>query len=397
MNRNAWAKLATGLSVFAAAWLVYGAIAGNSLAAANCTSNDIIKCGVTSQAQLASKYAEGDVGAILDHYGITSGMVSAENAVLGAVTIDGDVIYDGQVIATGAESTGREWVDGSTEVKIGSSTVYQRPTSAIFKQHDLPAYIFSDDSGEFVAAVLLVCGNPVVATPKSKPAPKPVEQVLVCDTTTGKVTKLDKTDVTSDTNVVDKAEDCQKTEYVWVCDTDTWTATKVDKAEVTSEQKIVESAKDCAQVWVCDTDTGVATKVAKFDLQADDKVVSSAKDCKKPTVWVLVCDTSNWQVTKVDETKVQSGQKIVDSAEECSKPDEPQACTITCKPNVVVNQTQSQKTVVYQAVAPQPISAHTPTVKLPDTGGSEQIVQNGVGLASLTGSGFAYFMSRRRL
>lgn len=474
MNRKLWSKLAVGLGVFAAAFILYGAIAGNNLAAATCTNNDIIRCGVTSQAQLAAKYGEGDIGAILSHYGISNGMVSAQNAVVGAVTIDGDVIYNGQVIATGAQSVGREWVDGSTTVKIGSTTVYQRSTSAIFKQHDLAAYIYRDSNGRFLAAVLTDCGNPVVATPKPVPVEKvwvcdtdtgvavqvdkstvtdttkivnsqsdchiaqvkvcdtttspwsvkmvdknkvlpgqkiitkdsecvkPARMVLVCDATTGSVTEVDETKVPSGSKVVAKAEDCKKTEYVWVCDTTTWTATKVDKTKVVSGQKVVTSADQCAQVWVCDTDTGNATKVAKYDLKTGDKVVTSAEDCKKPIVWVMVCDTDSWRVTKVDKTKVQAGQKIITHAEDCKKPAEPQACTVTCQPKVEVNQTQTQtqNTVVYQTTAPQPVSGTLAPVvqaaELPHTGVAET-VSSGVGLTSLMGAGYAYYMSRRRL
>lgn len=481
MYKKKWNKLVAGIVVAFAAFTGYGAVMGNNLAAATCTNNDIIHCGVTSQSQLATKYNEGDIGAILGHYGVSSGMVAAQNAVLGAVTIDGNVIFNGQVIATGAESVGREWVDGSTAVKIGSTTVYQRATSAIFKQHDLAAYIYRDSNGQFLAAVLTACGNPVAATPKPAPVEKvwvcdtdtgvatqvdkstvtdtstivnsqgdchiaqvkvcdtttnpwtikmvdkdkvqsgqkiiakdsecvrPPKMVLVCDTTTGTVAEVDETKVPNGSKVVAKAEDCTKTEYVWVCDTSTWTATKVDKTKVTSSQTVVASADQCVQVWVCNTDTGVATHVAKYDLKTGDKVVANAEDCKKPIVWVLVCNTDNWRVTKVDKTKVQAGQRVIANASDCSKPAETEnrTCTITCQPRVEVNQNQTQNTVVYQSTVQQPVNnvsavtAAAPTTstqatEFPHTGPAE-VATNGIGLASLTGAGYAYIASRRKL
>lgn len=509
-----WTKLTMGFAVVVMAFVMYGAVAGSNLAAATCTNNDIIRCGVTSQSQLADGYNKGDVGAIFNHYGISSSMIATQNAVVGSVTKGGDVVYNGQVIATGAQSIGREWANGSTAVKIGSTTVYQRSTSAIFKQDSLEAYIYRDSAGRFLAAVLTSCGNPVVAAPVPKPVEKvwvcdtntgkatyvdkatvtdtsmivnseadckiaqvkvcdtttspwsikmvdkdkvlagqkiitndsecvqPVKKVLVCDVATGTVTEVDGTKVPVGSKVVAKAEDCKKTEYVWVCDTTKWIATKVDKTKVTSGQKVVATAEMCGQVWVCNETTGAATQVPRYDLPSGAKVVASAADCKKPAKWVLVCDTKTWTVTKIDETTVKDGQKVVtseaqcvkpmievcDTAEwkamkmkqsdylkdtaryrkmteviTCTKPVAPAQCVVTCQPKVEVNQTQSQQTVVYQSTAAQkvveqPVATTQPTqvVELPRTGPVEAI-SSGVGLASVSGAGYAYIMSRRRL
>lgn len=140
-----------------------------------CDDNSIIRCGALDARELQSKYAANDrnLQAIFSHYGISSSMIaSAGSAKIGTVKKNGEVIVDGKVIATAAQTVGRHNVSGSTPVKIGNSTYYQRKPADVFIVDSQQAFVFLDAKGNFVAAILQPCGNPIVATPVPKPTPK---------------------------------------------------------------------------------------------------------------------------------------------------------------------------------------------------------------------------------
>lgn len=161
-----------------------------SAATRYCDTNSIIRCGALTAPELQQKYAanEGDLQAIFAHYGITSTMIAeAGSAKMGTVTKSGDVIVDGKVIATAAQSVGRHTTSGSTAVQIGNTTVYQRATSNVFIDEQQSAFVFLDNEGQFKVAIITSCGNPVVATPTPKPKPQPV---YACDSLTA--SKIDR-------------------------------------------------------------------------------------------------------------------------------------------------------------------------------------------------------------
>lgn len=147
----------------------------NSLAASNardCDNNAIIKCGALTQAELLSKFdanATGDLPPVFANYGIArSDMAGTTSQVkLGKVYRDGRVEVDGQIVATNAMSVGRQNISGSQAVSIAGKTYYQRPASVSFRS-DIDAFVLMRN-GQFYAAVLSSCANPVVATPVAQP------------------------------------------------------------------------------------------------------------------------------------------------------------------------------------------------------------------------------------
>ena len=148
--------------------------------ARECGPNAIIKCGSLDEKELAADYkknAEGDLGKIFNAYGITSSMISSHAGKKGYVTKSGDVVVDGKTVATGAHSLGRTKLHGGTAKTINGKKYYEGPTSQRFSSSKLDAFVYFDKNGRFIAAILLVCGNPVRATPP-EPKPKPA---YTCD------------------------------------------------------------------------------------------------------------------------------------------------------------------------------------------------------------------------
>ncbi len=160
----------------------YGLSQGDAANAASpeCGPNAIVKCGTMSEAELASKYSkntEKDLHKIFSAYGISSSMISSKAGVPGYVTKSGDVVVNGKTVATSAYSLGRTQLHGGNAKTIDGKKYYEGTTQTRFSSNKLDAFVFFDKNGRFIAAILLVCGNPVRATP---PTPKPTP-VYTCD------------------------------------------------------------------------------------------------------------------------------------------------------------------------------------------------------------------------
>lgn len=183
MKKRFYASLAA-LVVVLSGVLTFNIFNGESLAALprDCDGNSIINCGAINQGELTSKYNKnetGDLSAIYNHYGISSGMIAA-GAPMGEVHKDGRVTLNGKTVATDGHSIGRKTkFSGSAAMNIGGQTYYNTPNSSAFASESIAAFIFLDKNGEFIAAILTSCGNPVSAV-KVKVPPKPVS-AYKCD------------------------------------------------------------------------------------------------------------------------------------------------------------------------------------------------------------------------
>lgn len=169
------------LIVAVSATLLLSVLSGTSKAAlpVDCDNNSIINCGAVTTDELKQKYnanATGDLANIYNSYGITSAMINNADttAKMGQANKDGTITVDGQVVATGATSIGRQNIfSGSTTKNIAGKTYYDTPNSRAFASSSIVAYVFFDGNGQFIAAILTACGNPEHATPVP-PKPKPV-------------------------------------------------------------------------------------------------------------------------------------------------------------------------------------------------------------------------------
>jgi len=146
------------------------------LDARDCDNNAVIKCGAASTQELLQKYnSQADVRAIFNQFGISPSEMGriGSTAVAGIVNRDNQVIVNGEVVATGAMTAGRQNMSGSTAVSAGGTTFYKRAPSVSFQTQRLKAFVVMTGDSRFSFAIIGSCGNPVVATPKPKPQPKP--------------------------------------------------------------------------------------------------------------------------------------------------------------------------------------------------------------------------------
>ncbi len=142
--------------------------------ARDCDTNSVINCGAYTAAEFTQKFnqnATGDLPGLYAHYGINPAAINSAKS--GTVMKNGDIIVDGKIVATGGRSVGRTNKPGSTLFTVGNTKFYERPNSVSFAANSISAFVFFDDNGQFVGAILKSCGNAVKAIPVPVP-PKPI-------------------------------------------------------------------------------------------------------------------------------------------------------------------------------------------------------------------------------
>lgn len=151
----------------------------------DCSTNAIVKCGVSSPSDLRAKYkASSELQALYGHFGVTSSVING-TMYSGTVTNSGDVIVNGKVVATNAMSVGRHQDDGSgckgTPFTVAGHTYYEGTTACRFGTNPnytgQAAYVMLTADGQFAGAILKPCGNIVPAKPVP---PKPKPQTVAC-------------------------------------------------------------------------------------------------------------------------------------------------------------------------------------------------------------------------
>lgn len=162
------------------ALFVGGALVPQHAAAADCDSNAVIRCGVSSVGDLMNKYNNGDgqnsaasIRAIFSAFGISAADIQAMrgNAQMGTVTSGGNVSVGNQLVATNAMTGGRQNMPGSTRHANGGVVFFTRPPRVSFRSSPLTAIVVMQN-GVFKFAILTSCGNPVIGPPH-KPPHKP--------------------------------------------------------------------------------------------------------------------------------------------------------------------------------------------------------------------------------
>ncbi len=153
--------------------VVTGFVADPSIVAGDCDSNAIIRCGISSRAEMISRYngLDGKGKSTFIHAGVN--LSKASGSVEGYVTNDNRVVVGGKTVATNAYTYGRSYMAGSTQVSGGA---YMRHPSVSFRSSSIPAFVYMEN-GTFKWAVIKSCGNPVKATP-NKPVAKPSQNIV---------------------------------------------------------------------------------------------------------------------------------------------------------------------------------------------------------------------------
>jgi uncharacterized repeat protein (TIGR01451 family) len=138
----------------------------------DCDTVAIIRCGVSSPADLRNKVQSGDIPRVFDAFGISRSELNGLQE--GVVWKDGRVtIGRDRVVATNAVTAGR-WNNPTGDMRRIANTdrAYKMSTSHFVDEGQI-AYIKMVD-GKFKFAVIRTCGNPVTATPvKQEPPAKP--------------------------------------------------------------------------------------------------------------------------------------------------------------------------------------------------------------------------------
>lgn len=160
----------TGLAVALSGILFFTYMGATSNAALprDCDNNSIIYCGGITPSELADRYnanKTGDLDNVYKAYGLSAYDMTHAGTVakMGAVHKDGRVTVGDKTVATDAHSIGRHYKSGSTTKMIDGKKYYERTPANSFASNSIVAYVFFDANGDFKAAVLTSCGNPVTA------------------------------------------------------------------------------------------------------------------------------------------------------------------------------------------------------------------------------------------
>jgi len=178
---HVYRKLISGRAPFiaglvVAATVLFGVVAGmRHASAANCTGNDIMFCGFSSRTDFINKvqansdgHGHNDLQAIYNFYHLTSADYAnfAAHAVPGEALRNGNVVVNGQVVATGTKSIGRfKSFQGSNPFTqpIAGTDYFGNTNDQAFADgvSQLAVDVLFDSSGTMQFAVMPSCGNPV--------------------------------------------------------------------------------------------------------------------------------------------------------------------------------------------------------------------------------------------
>ena len=344
--------ISLGIAIIGGVWLA------SPSKAAKCSDFNVVACGTHSQGDLKVAYARPHVKSLYNHSGITDSMINnGTNMKQGTVDANGNVIVDGQVVATGARTyqakAGTRQVSPEKTVNYGGYNYYQYTTGQSFIDGTTTYAIYAwfDNYGKFIAGVIKDCGNPVwgQATWKAK-------DVKVCDLTSKKIVTIKENEYDSKKHSKD-LEDCKETK---VCDLDSNTIITIKEKQFDSK-KHSKDLTDCQKTRVCELKTGkiITIKEKEYD---EKKHSRNEDDCDKAEV----CRISDKQTVTVTRKELNNSQYTTDMSK--------------CKENPVT-----------------PPTPETPTPgELPKTG-TANIVMSALGLGGLTTAIIAYVASRRQM
>lgn len=341
--------------VFAAACLGVAITPSTPAHAADCDDNAVVRCGVYSLSEMRTNY-KGDVKVIYNYFGMTDSMISGTGVQTkeGYVTKSGDVVVDGTVVATDAVSAGRQYKPGSTKVVKSTATFYTRPTTVSFNVSKINAFIFVDNTGKFLGAVLKDCGNPIKATPKVVPKP-----AAAC------------------TNV--KGHKISRTEYTF-----TATASTSNGATISSYTFTVSGPSTSKHVVVTTTSKTATTPTV------------SLKNPGTYTIYVTV------KTSVGDRTSGTCNVRVTVDKEPTPEPEKVTVCNPTTGVTITVDKNKADQYKPIGDVACQPKVETTTTTKgepvqtIASTGPVDYLVGT-AGLGSLTAASYYLHVSRRRI
>ena len=320
---------------------------------------NVITCGTPSHQDLKNVYyGRNDIKALYQWNNINDAMIEGKGMKNGTVYKDGRIVVDGQVVATNAKTVQRNTrYPGSSYGRetVGGHSFYKFTTQNSFVYNQFDAFVWFDENGKFIAAIIKDCGNPVWGDATWKP-----KDIQVCDLTSKKIITIKETEFNSSKHSKD-INDCKE---IKVCDLTSKQIVTIKEKEFNSK-KHSKDINDCKEIQVCDlsTDTIITIKEKEFDSKKHSK---NFADCNK----VKVCGIADKKIVEVTRKESSDSQYTTDMSK----------CEET------------------PATPPETPKTPTPSnpVELPKTGTGE-VVASVVGLGGLTAAASAYIASRKRL
>jgi hypothetical protein len=402
----------------------------------DCENDTIIKCGAVTQTELLQKYDSntGDVQHIYSHYGISRSDIAGQTSEVksGVVYQDGRVVVDGKTVATGAYSLARlpfysKTGEAPRTIKINGTTLYEGPNMSIFVR-PVDAYVFMRN-GQFHGAVLSACGNPLMATPVTPPAPKP-QPVYSCDSL--QATKIDRTNFkfTSAATAKNGASIVSYTYNFGDNHTETTTSSSVNH---TYSKPGTYTATLSVTIKVGATTKTITAEACKTTVKVEAVPVTPLYSCNSLTARIVKAETRTYgytlnftaeggatlqkvvynfgdntsatfnKVTDVQHSYAKAGsyKTVATVYFNVKKGETTSVVSRTC--TVTINISQEMCTVPGKENLPKnspqcaetPITPQTPPT-LPQTG-MEDLLSGGLGLSSITAAGYYFVNSRKSL
>jgi len=187
--KKAFAASVTTVVVAAVAVLGFGF---TSVQAAQCSDNDIVKCGASSRTSFISKVkknAPGDLDNIYANwrYDLPKSQYDefAKYAKNGKINPNnGNITVDGKTVGYNGQSIGRHAKPGiSHKITINGQTYHESPIKSLTKYFNNAMVLF-DAKGNVQTVIMDLCGNPIKVTPNNpKYTCKMLNATAVNDTT----------------------------------------------------------------------------------------------------------------------------------------------------------------------------------------------------------------------
>lgn len=143
---------------------------------------NIVRCGTWNRAGLKAAYSDPQTRNIYTTFGISADMINNGTLHEGVAHASNNTItVNGRTVVTGAKTIQMRHVNTASPERYYSITggnypVYPLSNSFVPKGTSMPAFVWLDGNGRFIAAVVKDCGNPIWGTIVEPPKP-----VLTCD------------------------------------------------------------------------------------------------------------------------------------------------------------------------------------------------------------------------
>ena len=394
---------------------------------------NVITCGTPSHQDLKNVYyGRNDIKALYQWNNINDAMIEGKGMKNGTVYKDGRIVVDGQVVATNAKTVQRNTrYPGSSYGRetVGGHSFYKFTTQNSFVYNQFEAFVWFDDNGKFIAAIIKDCGNPVWGDA----TPPPAKPSLTCDA-------LQKTEVSRNTfkfSTKATAKDgASVTSYTYDFGdgtTQTTTSSEIQhtyakpgnyKVTVTVNGKegsdVQKTSQGCQtqitvkpepEMQVCrlsDKKYPVTIKESEFD---EKKYSKNPNDCKEVPEELEVCILESKEIKKIKKEEFNESKHTTDLSRCKETPEEIEICVIETKQikrikkeelNKEIHTTDLSKCKEKPVTPPEtpstpPKTPETPTPgELPKTG-TANIVMSALGLGGLTTAIIAYVASRRQM